>query len=276
MDYVRLKAIHHFNRLVALCNVASPEEMADIIHRPAADDVLFEIPYRDDKYGGREFKLYLRVRIIQPTGMIEIPDADKGSTRLTDRDVEITAKVAGHYKGVDSLTLIYCAYVAPYSDGIAVRMGANKEFTKSQYYDHDSEITQAGRIMVAFLELNWLIMNQPQSVRQGRTPADKTVLKATDTKPAKGGRKIYLRMLTLPHSESDEWNKLRNTRTPEDSGESVSRSITCPLWQVRGHMRHYKNGRTVYIAPYRKGRDRDSTVRCPDREYVLIDTKENQ
>lgn len=30
----------------------------------------------------------------------------------------------------------------------------------------------------------------------------------------------------------------------------------CTCWSVRGHKRHYKNGRVVWIKPYKKGRDR--------------------
>lgn len=31
-------------------------------------------------------------------------------------------------------------------------------------------------------------------------------------------------------------------------------------WGVRGHMRHYKNGKTVFIAPYTKGKDRENAI----------------
>lgn len=35
---------------------------------------------------------------------------------------------------------------------------------------------------------------------------------------------------------------------------SVHHSIQCPCWSVRGHYRTYKNGRTVFVKPYRKGK----------------------
>lgn len=42
------------------------------------------------------------------------------------------------------------------------------------------------------------------------------------------------------------------------AGLSMPRSFTrhCEAWGVRGHYRHYKNGKVVYIAPYQKGRGR--------------------
>lgn len=34
-------------------------------------------------------------------------------------------------------------------------------------------------------------------------------------------------------------------------------SIRCECWGVRGHIRHYMDGKTVFIEPYKKGRKRD-------------------
>lgn len=39
----------------------------------------------------------------------------------------------------------------------------------------------------------------------------------------------------------------------------------CEAWSVRGHYRHYKSGRTVYIRPYRKGKGR-----LKDTDYKSI------
>ena len=54
--------------------------------------------------------------------------------------------------------------------------------------------------------------------------------------------------------------------------ELPHRKITCPEWNVIGHFRHYKNGKTIWIAPYKKGTNRG---RIHDdyrkKEYVLSD-----
>ena len=42
----------------------------------------------------------------------------------------------------------------------------------------------------------------------------------------------------------------------------------CMCWGVRGHNRYYKNGKVVYIKPYKKGRDR-SKVKPDGKTYVL-------
>lgn len=45
----------------------------------------------------------------------------------------------------------------------------------------------------------------------------------------------------------------------------------CECWGVRGHIRHYSDGRTVFIEPYKKGRLRD-TLEPKSRTY-MIDNK---
>lgn len=34
----------------------------------------------------------------------------------------------------------------------------------------------------------------------------------------------------------------------------------CTCWSVRGHVRHYKDGRTIWIKPYKKGSDRNGGI----------------
>lgn len=47
---------------------------------------------------------------------------------------------------------------------------------------------------------------------------------------------------------------------------------TCDVWGVRGHIRHYKNGDTVFIEPYKKGRKRD-VLEPKSKTYLLEDAK---
>ena len=44
--------------------------------------------------------------------------------------------------------------------------------------------------------------------------------------------------------------------------------IKCPSWEVRGHYRHYKSGKVVFIPSYKKGKERDKTS-PKDKEYYL-------
>lgn len=55
-----------------------------------------------------------------------------------------------------------------------------------------------------------------------------------------------------------ELNGLRVTADEATLKKIRSKQIhrTCTLWPVSGHIRHYKNGKTVYIKPYLKGKNR--------------------
>lgn len=46
-------------------------------------------------------------------------------------------------------------------------------------------------------------------------------------------------------------------------------NITCNLWEVGGHLRKYKSGKTIYIKPYKKGKDRDKNVVAIKHHSVL-------
>lgn len=47
--------------------------------------------------------------------------------------------------------------------------------------------------------------------------------------------------------------------------------ITCPCWGVRGHFRHYKNGKVVFVEAYVKGKEKDN---YKGKEYNLMPYKE--
>ena len=45
--------------------------------------------------------------------------------------------------------------------------------------------------------------------------------------------------------------------------------MSCPCWGVIGHMRTYKSGKQVWIAPYRKGKERNNPGAYRPKEYVM-------
>lgn len=50
--------------------------------------------------------------------------------------------------------------------------------------------------------------------------------------------------------------------------KSVSRTITCPCWSVRGHYRRYKNGNVVFVKSYEKGKGKGKT-KPKDKVYTV-------
>lgn len=48
--------------------------------------------------------------------------------------------------------------------------------------------------------------------------------------------------------------RIHNNKVP------VSKQWHIDCWNVVGHIRHYSNGKTVYIAPYKKGKNRNADI----------------
>lgn len=51
-----------------------------------------------------------------------------------------------------------------------------------------------------------------------------------------------------------------------DERNRIRREYKCEAWGVRGHIRHLKNGKTVFVRPYVKGKKRDE-VKAQDKIY---------
>ncbi len=49
--------------------------------------------------------------------------------------------------------------------------------------------------------------------------------------------------------------------------KSKKHEIACPCWSVRGHYRHYKSGKVVFIESYEKGKSRGELSK---KEYQLV------
>lgn len=54
----------------------------------------------------------------------------------------------------------------------------------------------------------------------------------------------------------------------EDFCSKSTHVITCESWEVSGHYRTYKNGKKVWIKPYRKGKNRDEVTSTPNT-YII-------
>lgn len=54
----------------------------------------------------------------------------------------------------------------------------------------------------------------------------------------------------------------------EDFCSKSTHVITCESWEVSGHYRTYKNGKKVWIKPYRKGKKRDEVTPTPNTYIV--------
>ena len=54
----------------------------------------------------------------------------------------------------------------------------------------------------------------------------------------------------------------------EPKNEKRKNKINCPCWSVRGHYRHYKSGKVVFIKNYEKGKEKGK-VKPKDKTYTI-------
>ena len=268
MDYIKFRSIHHFTELVCLCNVNNGKDFAELLEAPATRDVLMEVTHWSPSLDMPPITLQYHFVIVPDTGKTGVAESD----RLTPFDAVGNFSTRCEYKGIIRRQFFFTAYITPTADAMAIKLGVLPMYAESDAFNHDRDIEQIGRAFMAYLELNWLIMHQPSAIKESRVPAGENQLhvmdKSSRKKAAKGRTKVYLRMLTVPPEKSPDWETLK-AKTPEAVQERAIREITCPVWEVRGHMRHYKSGKTVYVAPYRKGKERDTASAASGKEYVL-------
>lgn len=285
MDYIKLTSDRLFD-LVRLGNVVDPYVMKDILEMPAISDLLMEVTSprwpKDVMCTHRlrtDVAMDLDVRdtdheYVASDGSHK-PVEDGMKERITDCGVHMTSltvrHISGELKMVSSLST--CMTAVKGGMDVIVDLVSDDQMRKSQYI-----VSFCQFVYRAWLELNWLLRNQPHTVRTGRASADTIpAVRASDRKhkgrdkdkdkdKAKGRRRLYVRMLTLTGLDDMLKEKEETART----SQAVPHEYTCPVWTVRGHMRHYKSGKTVYVAPYRKGRDRNSMTADAGREYVLV------
>lgn len=267
MDYIRFKSRYHYIELVCLCNVTQGEGIAEIMDAPATTDILMEFPYVPPLPKPPTLIQY-HSQIVPNTGMLSVAEED----RLTPFDMRLEFSTYCEYRGMPCHQHLYTAFLTPTRGGQAVLLEVQQDYQESGSFDEDRDLVQAVGAFKAFAELNWLIFHQPQVIKEHRAPAEASQLKVLGKKAhrvkVKGRSVTYLHMLTVPDVKSPVWEELRS-KEPEAEQERTRREITCPVWEVRGHMRHYKSGKTVYVAPYRKGKERDSASAVPGKEYVL-------
>jgi hypothetical protein len=108
----------------------------------------------------------------------------------------------------------------------------------------------------AILIVQFFLYNRPEIFRytikgkKKKNRRDKSARKSANTGVAK-----TLRVITLNHTEFEK--------------ESAVRKSSLPSWGVIGHFRHYKNGKTIWIKPYRKGILRDKDDAYVGKQYLI-------
>lgn len=66
------------------------------------------------------------------------------------------------------------------------------------------------------------------------------------------------------YKKKEEYKLFEVIRRYERHINNSRHKMTCERWDVKGHFRHYKNGKVVYVKPYEKGKGRKK-----ERNYVI-------
>lgn len=121
-----------------------------------------------------------------------------------------------------------------------------------------------GELVFLFLVSNQIMIEAPSAVdvKEKRTISEaKKSSKQAKTKKKRSRRVFVYRSYSISGRAADHLKPKKN--------------IKCPEWSVRGHYRHYKSGKVVFIGQYTKGRNRGKNLfEC--KEYKLIEERKNE
>jgi len=117
----------------------------------------------------------------------------------------------------------------------------------------DLEYTEFQNI---FLAVNYFIKHIPASYHETKKKVEETIA------VGKGNNKKYKRVIHLEREYNfNDLDKISKTH--------LKHIFTCLCWGVRGHIRHYKSGKTTFIQPYKKGKERNNLNAFSGKEYRL-------
>ena len=107
-----------------------------------------------------------------------------------------------------------------------------------------------------FLAVNYFIKHIPSSYQETKKKVAETI------EVGKGHSKKYKQVVHLEREYNfDNLKKITKTH--------LRHIFTCLCWGVRGHIRHYKNGKTIFIQPFKKGKERNNMEAFSGKEYKL-------
>ena len=112
-----------------------------------------------------------------------------------------------------------------------------------------------------FIIVNWFIKNLPSHYRKTK----RTLRPKNMPKKKKGGQRP-LSVIIRDEYVIDLTDMDR---------KSLRHEIKCLCWGVRGHVRHYKSGKTIFINPYRKGKERKNPNAYTPKTYEKKEAENN-
>ena len=106
-----------------------------------------------------------------------------------------------------------------------------------------------------FFSINFYVKNVPEVVKSVSEKKEETYVEK------KKGNKRYKSRVVLQKTiyiHAKKFNK-----------SDVKHVVKCLCWGVRGHFRYMRNGKVVWVRPYRKGKERNNDMVYAGKEYAL-------
>lgn len=107
-----------------------------------------------------------------------------------------------------------------------------------------------------FFEIQHLMVNSPMNYFECEEKVAKRTNVKKKSKHSKGKSKVYLYKSYTLIRDWEQKIKLNSKH-----------QIVCHCWTVRGHYRHYKSGKVVFVQSYEKGKKRNESL---PKEYVIL------
>lgn len=139
---------------------------------------------------------------------------------------------------------------------------------KTFIYIKEDELLIVRSIMEMYMRsTNYLIDHPEEKARKKKATKTSSVVQESRSPDSKSDKAN-----TSPNAQVFSLNTIRfkstNTRASKIlTSRKYERIADC--WDVRGHYRHYKSGKTVFIAPYEKGKDRNNGANKAGKTYLF-------
>ena len=168
-------------------------------------------------------------------------------------------------------TAVYISVYGPKFEIITYYLGYNLMNEKGFLFGRmDKDITNDNNEIDAAYELISMAMDACMTIKDAAYERAVTYKKneedlTEDLKILKRMNKLKKRHKLQNVFLMDDLIMYMATTLPE---EKLKRHMNCPVWEVRGFYRHYKNGTVKWINSFQKGRDRNKGLSGKDRTYI--------
>lgn len=202
----------------------------------------FRIPFQGDAF---QLKIYYGDAIDQL-----VYNHRKVSDDLHDVAMEYIGekifKITIETRNAREYRIVQTHYISPkYIDGLELISLENQTRAEEEMFDIFKETADS---IIAVC--NYFIFHEKE-FKVSQSKEIKMIKKKGGAIQKAKGKNRYVKINTY---------QLIGEVTTKSEKTKIKKMISCEAWGVRGHVRKYKNGKTVYIKPYVKGKKRNEVA----------------